>query len=111
MSWTTGIPWTGNWRFKDGTNQDRTTNIPMIIPPMSRTCGADTHARDYAASLRWNLDLSPTHSLYVQSSAQHWERIQEWRACAPQIVFSPSLRQLYDLSPQLRRSAVWPSVG
>ena len=65
--------------FKDGINQDRNyafNDYPDKLPPQ-----VDINARDYAASLRWNIDLSPTHSLYVQNSAQHWARIKEWRTC------------------------------
>ena len=61
---------------------------------------SETLARDYAASLRWNFDLSPSHSLSVQGSAQHWERIQEWRTCSQQIYLSSELRQLYAQSPK-----------
>src|SRR5690606_13942495 len=65
--------------FKDGINQDRNyafNDYPDKLPPQ-----LNIYARDYAASLRWNIDLSPTHSLYVQNSAQHWARIKEWRTC------------------------------
>ena len=61
--------------------------------------GSDISARDYAGSLRWNLDLDPTHSLYLQGSAQHWERKQAWRACEAEIAFSPELGQLWELNP------------
>lgn len=61
--------------------------------------GSDVSARDYAGSLRWSLDLSPAHSLYLQGSAQHWERQQVWRACEAEVAFSPELGQLWDLNP------------
>ncbi|MNC16052.1 TonB dependent receptor [compost metagenome] len=57
-------------------------------------------ARDYAGSLRWNLDLDPSHSLYVQGNLQQWERLRQWRACEGQLAFSPELGQLWALSPQ-----------
>jgi iron complex outermembrane receptor protein len=91
-----------DWQLalKDGTNQDKNYEYSNNYPANEQDQRADTQARDYAASLRWNFDLSPNHSLSVETSAQHWERIQEWRTCAPQIFFSPSLRQLYAQSPQ-----------
>lgn len=61
--------------------------------------GSDVTARDYAGSLRWTLDLSPAHSLYLQGSAQHWERKQVWRACEAEVAFSPALGELWDLNP------------
>jgi iron complex outermembrane receptor protein len=61
--------------------------------------GSDVSARDYAGSLRWTLDFNPAHSLYLQGSAQHWERKQVWRACEAEIAFSPELGQLWDLNP------------
>ena len=91
-----------DWQLalKDGTNQDRNYQYYDPATADEQDLRSDTLARDYAASLRWNADLSPSHSLYVQSSAQHWERTKEWRACAPQIYFSPTLLKLYGQSPQ-----------
>ena len=42
---------------------------------------SDVSAKDYAASLRWNFDFNPDHSLYIQGSAQQWDRRQIWKAC------------------------------
>ena len=71
----------GQLALKDGTNQDRNYQY-SAYPALEQDPRSDTQARDYAASLRWSLELSPSHSLYVQGSTQHWERIKEWRACA-----------------------------
>ncbi|WP_081798228.1 TonB-dependent receptor [Pseudomonas sp. RL] len=90
-----------DWQLalKSGTNQDKNYEYSNDYPANLQDPRADVDARDYAASLRWNIDLSPTHRVYVQGAVQHWERIQEWRACAPQIYFSPALSQLYGQSP------------
>jgi iron complex outermembrane receptor protein len=60
---------------------------------------SDVIAKDYAGSLRWNLDINPDHSLYIQGSAQHWDRQQTWRACDAEVSFSPELTQLWQLNP------------
>ena len=39
------------------------------------------------------------HSLYIQGSAQHWDRQQTWRACDAAISFSPELTRLWQLNP------------
>ena len=71
---------------------------------------SDTLAHDYAGSLRWNVDLDPRHSFYIQGYAQHWERRQEWNACEAGIAFSPQLAQLWELNPDyLRRFADDPT--
>ena len=71
---------------------------------------SDTLAHDYAGSLRWNVDLDPRHSFYIQGYAQHWERRQEWNACEAAIAFSPQLAQLWELNPDyLRRFADDPT--
>lgn len=93
-----GLDW--QLALKDGTNQDRNYEYSTIYPHEEQDWRAEVDARDLAASLRWNFDISPRHSLYVQGSAQQWERTQEWRTCAPQIFFSPALAQLYRQSPQ-----------
>lgn len=90
-----------DWQLalKSGTNQDKNYEYSSAYPASEQDPRADIEARDYAATLRWNVDLSPTHSFYVQGSAQQWDRVQEWRSCAPQIYFSPALSQLYAESP------------
>jgi iron complex outermembrane receptor protein len=66
---------TGDALFKNHATHEDAAIVAAQAP---RT---EIQARDYAASLRWNLDLSPHHSLSVLGAAQHWERLQEWRAC------------------------------
>jgi iron complex outermembrane receptor protein len=60
---------------------------------------SDVIAKDYAGSVRWNLELNPEHSLYIQGSAQHWDRQQTWRACDAALSFSPELTRLWQLNP------------
>ena len=49
--------------------------------------------------MRWNIDFNPDHSLYVQGSAQHFDRQQVWRACDAALSFSPELTRLWQLNP------------
>lgn len=114
-----------DWQLalKEGTSQAPNSYEKSVFPiaaqPAEQDDAADVRARDYATSLRWNLDLAPDHRLYVQSSLQHWERLREWRACEAQIAFSPQLHQLWSLSPDyvrrlgrnLRRGIMTPPDG
>jgi len=89
--------------FKEGSNQvdnHYQPVFPIAAQPWEQDADADVRARDYAGSLRWNLDLDPSHSLYVQGNLQQWERLRQWRACEGQLAFSPELGQLWALSPQ-----------
>ncbi|EJM76994.1 TonB-dependent receptor plug domain-containing protein [Pseudomonas sp. GM55] len=90
-----------DWQLnaKDGTNQRPYTYRP-VFPGITRAGDdSDVTAKDYAGSLRWNLDINPDHSLYIQGSAQHWDRQQTWRACDAEVSFSPQLTELWQLNP------------
>ena len=114
-----------DWQLalKEGTNQApngyEKSVFPIAAAPWEQDDQADIRARDYAGSLRWNLDLDADHRLYVQGSLQHWERLREWRACEAQVAFSPQLYQLWGLSPDyvwslarnLRRGILTPPAG
>ncbi|WP_339430827.1 MULTISPECIES: TonB-dependent receptor plug domain-containing protein [unclassified Pseudomonas] len=84
---------------KDGTNQRPYTYRPVFSGITDAGNNSDVVAKDYAGSVRWNLDINPEHSLYVQGSAQHWDRQQTWRACDAEVSFSPELTQLWQLDP------------
>lgn len=90
-----------DWQLnaKEGANQRPYTYRPVFAGITAAGNNSDVIAKDYAGSLRWNLDLDPDHSLYVQGSAQHWDRQQTWRACDAEISFSPQLTQLWQLNP------------
>lgn len=90
-----------DWQLnaKDGTNQRPYTYRPVFSGITAAGDNSDVIAKDYAGSLRWNLDINPDHSLYIQGSAQHWDRQQTWRACDAEISFSPELTQLWQLNP------------
>ena len=93
-----------DWQLalKEGSNQidnHYQPVFPIAARPWEQDGDADVRARDYAGSLRWNLDLSAEHSLYVQGNVQHWERLRQWRACEGAVAFSPQLRALWDSSP------------
>jgi iron complex outermembrane receptor protein len=90
-----------DWQLnaKEGTNQRPYTYRPVFPGITVAGDNSDVAAKDYAGSLRWNLDLNPDHSLYVQGSAQHWDRQQTWRACDAEASFSPELTQLWQLNP------------
>ncbi|MDR8366135.1 TonB-dependent receptor domain-containing protein [Pseudomonas sp. JL3] len=90
-----------DWQLnaKDGTNQRPYTYRPVFSGITAAGNNSDVIAKDYAGSLRWNLDINPNHSLYIQGSAQHWDRQQTWRACDAEISFSPELTQLWQLNP------------
>ncbi|SDR93286.1 iron complex outermembrane recepter protein [Halopseudomonas sabulinigri] len=60
---------------------------------------SDIRGSDYAAQALWKTDLTPDHSLQVLAYAQHTERLSEWRACDSPLAFSPTLKELSDLSP------------
>jgi iron complex outermembrane receptor protein len=83
---------------KEGSNQRPYTYQP-VFGRYAAGNNADVNAKDYAGSLRWNIDFNPEHSLYVQGSAQHFDRQQVWRACDASIAFSPELTQLWQLNP------------
>ncbi len=90
-----------DWQFnaKEGSNQRPYTYKPVFSGISQNGYNSDVNAKDYAGSLRWNLDLDPGHSLYVQGSAQHWDRQQTWRACDAALSFSPELTRLWQLNP------------
>jgi iron complex outermembrane receptor protein len=90
-----------DWQLnaKDGSNQRPYTYRPVFSGITTAGNNSDVIAKDYAGSLRWNLDINPDHSLYLQGSAQHWDRQQNWRACDAQISFSPELTRLWQLDP------------
>ncbi|MCE4055356.1 TonB-dependent receptor plug domain-containing protein [Pseudomonas sp. Au-Pse12] len=90
-----------DWQLnaKEGTNQRPYTYLPVFHGVTQQGNNSDVVAKDYAGSLRWNLELNPQHSLYVQGSAQHWDRQQTWRACDAAISFSPELTRLWQLNP------------
>ena len=90
-----------DWQLnaKDGTNQRPYAYRPVFDGITSGGNNADVIARNYAGSLRWNLEFNPEHSLYVQGSAQHWDRQQNWRACDAEASFSPQLGELWRLAP------------
>ncbi|MBA1204524.1 TonB-dependent receptor [Pseudomonas capeferrum] len=84
---------------KEGSNQRPYTYQPVFPFVTAAGNNADVNAKDYAGSVRWNIDLNPEHSLYVQASAQHFEREQVWRACDAALSFSPELTRLWQLKP------------
>ncbi|WP_085578169.1 MULTISPECIES: TonB-dependent siderophore receptor [unclassified Pseudomonas] len=90
-----------DWQInaKDGTNQRPYTYRPVFYGITAAGNNSDVIAKDYAGSVRWNLDVNPDHSLYVQGSAQHWDRQQTWRACDAEVSFSPQLTELWKLNP------------
>ncbi|KHO65876.1 TonB-dependent receptor plug domain-containing protein [Pseudomonas flexibilis] len=88
--------------FTDGRHDDRNHHRPTLdvdLQPGERDEFTERISRNYAASLRWDWDINPNHSLYIQSSLQHWERIWEWRSCDATVLFSPELRRLYREDP------------
>lgn len=84
---------------KEGSDQRPYTYKPVFPFVDGRGDNADLDAKDYAGSLRWSIDFSPEHSLYVQGSAQQFDRHQVWRACDATLAFSPELTRLWQLSP------------
>ncbi|MFB4393706.1 MULTISPECIES: TonB-dependent receptor plug domain-containing protein [unclassified Pseudomonas] len=84
---------------KEGSNQRPYTYEPVFPFVTQRGKDADVNAKDYAGSVRWNIDFNPEHSLYVQGSAQHFDRQQVWRACDAALAFSPELTRLWQLNP------------
>ncbi|WP_095148799.1 TonB-dependent siderophore receptor [Pseudomonas sp. Irchel s3a18] len=90
-----------DWQLnaKDGSNQRPYTYRPVFSGITAAGNNSDVTAKDYAGSLRWNLDINPDHSLYIQGSAQHWDRQQTWRACDAEVSFSPQLTALWQLNP------------
>ncbi|SEM71229.1 iron complex outermembrane recepter protein [Pseudomonas sp. ok272] len=90
-----------DWQLnaKDGTNQRPYAYRPVFSGTTAGGDNADVIAKNYAGSLRWNLEFNPEHSLYVQGSAQHWDRQQTWRACDAEASFSPQLGELWQLAP------------
>ncbi|OMQ32065.1 TonB-dependent receptor plug domain-containing protein [Pseudomonas putida] len=92
-----GIDWQVS--AKDGTNQRPYTYQPVFSGITREGDNSDVTAKDYAGSLRWNFDIDTRHSLYIQGSAQHWDRQQTWRACDAELSFSPELTELWRLNP------------
>ncbi len=90
-----------DWQFaaKEGSNQRPYTYKPVFYGVTASGDNSDAKAKDYAGSVRWNIDLNPEHSLYLQGSAQHWDRQQVWRACDAALSFSPELTRLWQLNP------------
>jgi iron complex outermembrane receptor protein len=73
-----------------GRQQPAALYLPAGVRQYEAGNNADVNAKDYAGSLRWNIDFNPEHSLYVQGSAQHFDRQQVWRACDALHSFSPN---------------------
>lgn len=90
-----------DWQInaKEGTNQRPYTYKPVFAGITDGGTDSDVSAKDYAASLRWNFDFNPDHSLYIQGSAQQWDRRQIWKACDAKVSFSPQLTQLWQMNP------------
>ena len=90
-----------DWQLnaKDGSNQRPYTYRPVFSGITDAGNDSDIVAKTYAGSLRWNLDVDPDHSLYIQGTAQHWDRQQTWRACDAEVSFSPELTRLWQLNP------------
>ncbi|MHC2144842.1 TonB-dependent receptor plug domain-containing protein [Pseudomonas sp. 210_17 TE3656] len=90
-----------DWQFaaKEGSNQRPYTYKPVFYGVTASGDNSDAKAKDYAGSMRWNIDLNPEHSLYLQGSAQHWDRQQVWRACDAALSFSPELTRLWQVNP------------
>ncbi|MCK1793658.1 TonB-dependent receptor plug domain-containing protein [Pseudomonas violetae] len=90
-----------DWQLnaKDGSNQRPYTYRPVFSGTTDAGNNSDVVAKTYAGSLRWNLDIDPDHSLYIQGTAQHWDRQQTWRACDAEVSFSPQLTRLWQLNP------------
>lgn len=90
-----------DWQLnvKEGTNQRPYTYTPVFAGITEGGSNSDATAKDYAGSLRWNFDFNPDHSLYIQGSAQQWDRKQIWKACDAKVSFSPELTQLWQLNP------------
>lgn len=91
-----------DWQLaaKEGTNQRPYGYEPIFGSIPNGDDNSDLTARDYAGSMRWTFDINPEHSFYVQGYAEHWERIQDFRACEAQVAFSPQLAQLWALDPE-----------
>lgn len=108
---------TVEWQLaaKEGSNQRPYTYQPVFPYVTQIGTDADANARDYAGSVRWNLDFDALHSLYVQASAQHFDRQQVWRACDATLAFSPELTELWQLNPnyaeQVARGANDPPLS
>ncbi|WP_170030824.1 TonB-dependent siderophore receptor [Pseudomonas sp. SK] len=83
---------------KEGSNQRPYTYKPVFNRYQVGN-DADVNAKDYAGSLRWTKDFSAEHSLYIQGSAQHFDRQQVWRACDALQSFSPELTKLWQINP------------
>ncbi|MCE5979254.1 TonB-dependent receptor plug domain-containing protein [Pseudomonas sp. JR33AA] len=83
---------------KEGSNQRPYTYQP-VFQRYEPGNNADVNAKDYAGSFRWTKDFSAEHSLYIQGSAQHFDRQQVWRACDALQSFSPELTQLWQMNP------------
>ncbi len=90
-----------DWQLnaKDGSNQRPYTYRPVFSGITAAGNNSDVTAKSYSSALRWNLDLDPDHSLYVQGIAQQWDRQQTWRACDAEVSFSPQLTELWQLNP------------
>lgn len=93
-----------DWQLalKEGSNQvdnHYEAIFPIANQPWEQDAHSDVRARDYAASLRWNLDMDPSHSLYLQTNLQQWERLRQWRACEGRLAFSPQLGELWGRDP------------
>lgn len=89
-----------DWQLaaKEGSNQRPYVYEPLFPGITLGDTNSDVKARDYAGSLRWSFDQSASHSLSLQSSIQHWERLEHWRACEAEIAFSPQLAELWSLN-------------
>ncbi len=93
-----------DWQLaaKEGSNQ---RNYDFEDEPLVESIVApgdtdrDVSARDYAGSLRWNVDLDPRHNVQLQAYAQRWERRQAWRSCDLGLAFDPDVAALFALSP------------
>lgn len=91
-----------DWQLaaKEGSNQRPYSYRPIFGNVPDGSDNSDLTARDYAGSLRWTFDVNPEHSFYMQGYAEHWERLQDFRACEAQVAFSPQLAELWALDPK-----------
>ncbi|SFP37083.1 iron complex outermembrane recepter protein [Geopseudomonas sagittaria] len=94
-----------DWQLaaKEGSNQrnydfEDEPMVENIVEPGDTD--KDVTARDFAGSLRWNVDLDPSHSVQLQIYAQRWERRQSWRTCDVALAFDPDVARLFAMNPE-----------
>lgn len=100
LSWQLGAKEGSKQRENDYSEMAEASDDSFLFDRMMEdqlASDSDIAAKDYFVQLHWKNEVSPNHQLEIKTYAQHMERLTRTRACDSPIVFSPEMRELYQV--------------